>query len=67
MLGRAVDTDTEKEKKKKEDWEKLENKDITPWISVFNLKQSLETGFPDSEFISTSSSSCLGVLILFTF
>lgn len=39
---------------------------FTPCISAFVLKKTLETGLPDSVSISTSSSSCLGILILLT-
>ena len=39
---------------------------VTPCISDFILKKNLETGLPDSDSISTNSSSCLGILILFT-
>lgn len=41
-------------------------KTFTPCTSAFIRKKALETGFPDSDSISTSSSSCFGVLILFT-
>lgn len=39
---------------------------FTPWISAFILKKNFATGFPDSDSISTNSSSCFGILILLT-